>query len=238
MRPSREAPAASTGGLRTGVLHNGRIHRTMRHSVLAAVAAAGLALPLIITGSATASSSADHDSSTRLAGGLLRPVPTNHAGGIGVTSAVQRGDTVDVRIVVAGLLRNAPHAMHIHIDGQGECPTGRDATEHNGRRAISTVDGHHAYGRIGTSLTTSGDTSPASALAIDRFPSQGTFTYHRSIDVTPEVLENLKAGKAVVVVHGIDYNKNGTYDGVLGASQLDPALPLEATAPALCGTLK
>ena len=39
------------------------------------------------------------------------------------------------------------------------------------------------------------------------------------------------------MVHGIDYNHNGRYDGVLGASELDPSLPQEATAPALCGAL-
>ncbi len=209
----------------------------MRHSVIAAAAVAGLAIPMTIAGPVAATSEAGHHSSERLAGGLLRSVPTNHVGGIGVASAVRHGDTVDVSITVTGLLRDAPHAMHFHIDGQGKCPTGRNAGEHNGRRAISTVDGVPAYGTVGTSLTTSGDTSPASALAVDRFPSQGTFTYHRSIDVTPQVLANLEAGKAVVVVHGIDYNKNGTYDGVLGASQLNPALPLEATAPALCGAL-
>jgi hypothetical protein len=41
----------------------------------------------------------------------------------------------------------------------------------------------------------------------------------------------------VVVVHGIDYNGNGKYDAVLGQSELDPKLPQEATAPALCGPL-
>lgn len=210
----------------------------MRYGALAAAAVAGLSLSTALAVPAMATQGAGHDSPTRLASGLLRPVPTNHVGGIGVASAELHGDTVEVRIAVAGLLRNAPHAMHFHIDGRGKCPTGKDATEHNGRRAISTVDGQPAYGRIGTSLTTSGDTSPASALAVDRFPRQGTFTYHRSIRVTPEVVDNLKAGKAVVVVHGIDYNRNGVYDGVLGASELDPALPLEATAPALCGALR
>ena len=50
--------------------------------------------------------------------------------------------------------------------------------------------------------------------------------------------DSLRDGTAVVVVHGIDYNGNGTYDfDSLGASQLDPSLPLEATPPALCGAL-
>ena len=68
------------------------------------------------------------------------------------------------------------HARHIHIDGQGRCPTAADAGTHNGNTAISTVDGQPAYGMIGTSLTTSGGTSPSSALAIDRFPTGSSYT--------------------------------------------------------------
>ena len=41
----------------------------------------------------------------------------------------------------------------------------------------------------------------------------------------------------MIVVHGIDYNANGIYDNVLDRSELNSALPGEATAPALCGPL-
>jgi hypothetical protein len=41
----------------------------------------------------------------------------------------------------------------------------------------------------------------------------------------------------VIVVHGIDYNRNGIYDGVLERSDLDRSLTGESTAPALCGPL-
>ena len=40
-----------------------------------------------------------------------------------------------------------------------------------------------------------------------------------------------------MIVHGIDYNKNGVYDGVLDRSDLNPQLNGETTAPALCGHL-
>ena len=43
-------------------------------------------------------------------------------------------------------------------------------------------------------------------------------------------------GQAAIVVHGVDYNKNGKYDGAT-KSDLDPSLPTEATDPALCGAL-
>jgi hypothetical protein len=42
----------------------------------------------------------------------------------------------------------------------------------------------------------------------------------------------------VLVVHGIDYNHNGLYDGTLDRSDLNRSIPGEATAPGLCGPLK
>jgi hypothetical protein len=39
-----------------------------------------------------------------------------------------------------------------------------------------------------------------------------------------------------VVVHGVDYNKDGKYDGT-AKSDLDPKLPTKATDPAICGVL-
>jgi hypothetical protein len=170
--------------------------------------------------------------------GILRPVPTNHVHGAG-TATVHLGSDNRARIMVnaAGLLNEAPHAMHIHVKGNGECPVAADAGLHNGYRSMSTTDGLPAYGPIGTSLTTSGDTSPASALAVDRFPSSGSFHYSRTIQLTSDVAEQVRHHNAVVVVHGIDYNGNGRYDNVLGPSELNPAFPMEATAPALCGPL-
>ncbi|MEU8964204.1 hypothetical protein AB0C89_21215 [Streptomyces sp. NPDC048491] len=167
----------------------------------------------------------------------LAPVPTNHVTGSGRAHVTLRGNQAIVDVTVSGLLRGVPHAMHFHVNGQGACPTASAATQLNGHTALSTTDGHPAYGMIGTSLTTSGDTSPASALAVARFPVGGSFHYQRTITVTDDVARNIKAGKAVLVVHGIDYNGSGKFTNVLGASDLDPKLPQTATAPALCGVL-
>lgn len=41
----------------------------------------------------------------------------------------------------------------------------------------------------------------------------------------------------MIVVHGIDYDGNGVYDGVLQRSDLSNKLPGEATDPAPCGTV-
>jgi Cu/Zn superoxide dismutase len=168
---------------------------------------------------------------------LLLPVANNRVHGIGNATVQLHGTDARITIHVRGLLNHAPHAMHIHVKGTGECPSADDSTLHNGHLATSTTDGLRAYGPIGTSLTTSGDTSPASALAVDRFPSAGTYTYTRTIHLTPSVADQVRHDNAVIVVHGIDYNKNGTYDSILGPSELNPALPQEATAPALCGPL-
>ena len=58
------------------------------------------------------------------------------------------------------------------------------------------------------------------------------------MQVTEEVAQAILADKAVVVVHGVDYDGDGTYSaGDRGMSELDSTLPGEATDPALCGVL-
>jgi len=52
-----------------------------------------------------------------------------------------------------------------------------------------------------------------------------------------QVATAITDGKAVVVIHGVDYNKDGKYSGDV-KSDLAPALPTEATDPALCGVLR
>ncbi len=161
----------------------------------------------------------------------------NHSGARGVATVRLHGTTADVTVVVTGLLRNAPHAMHFHAGTKGRCPTGRADTNHDG--VVSVTEGHPFYGHVATSLTTTGDTGPASALAVDRFPTapHGAVVYQRRVTVTADTAAAIRHRNAVLVVHGIDGNRSGTYDGAL-KSDLDPKLPMEATAPAACGTLR
>jgi hypothetical protein len=132
-----------------------------------------------------------------------------------------------------------PHAQHIHGMAQAisECPT--LAADQNGDRLINTAEGLPSYGPIQVSLTTRGDTSPASALAVDRFPvanSVGLLRYDRDFSVSRKVARNL--GKFAIVQHGVDLNHNGRYDfKSAGKSELDPSLPQEATIPANCGVI-
>ena len=170
----------------------------------------------------------------------LSPVPLNGGGGSGTAMVTVNGTTLDVTADVRGLLADNPHAAHIHFgaDARHECPTTADNTDGDNR--ISTTDGAGAYGPIVVSLTTSGDTSPDSGLAVDRFSTApgGLVQYSRgSIQVEPGVAQAILDGQAAVVFHGNDYNGNGQYDAEAGPSDLDPSLPREATDPAVCGVL-
>jgi len=170
----------------------------------------------------------------------LKPNPGSEVTGSGTAMVKVTGTTINVTMAATGLLPDQPHAAHIHFgaDARHECPVIGDDTNKDGH--LNTTEGAPAYGPIVVSLTKSGDTSPASGLAVDRFDTApgGKIMYERgSITVTPEVATAITAGQAVVVIHGVDYNKDGKYSGDV-KSDLDPTLPTEATDPALCGALK
>ncbi|GAB3078064.1 hypothetical protein [Pedococcus soli] len=169
----------------------------------------------------------------------LRPVALNGVKGSGTAMVTVHGTRIDVTMAANGLLPDAPHAAHIHFgaDARHECPVAGDDAKGDG--TINTSDGGPAYGGIVVSLTKTGDTSPKSGLAVDRFDTApgGKINYERgSINVAPEVAAAIAAGKSVVVVHGVDHNNDGKYDGTT-KSDLDPSLPTEATDPAICGVL-
>ncbi len=164
--------------------------------------------------------------------------PLNRSGAEGHAMLEKNGKKVEIKIHTQGLAPKLPHAQHIHGFKQAvsECPTmaasGRD-------NVLTTTEGLPAYGPIQVSLTTRGDTSPASALAVDRFPvanAKGFVHYERTISVPANVAKNL--GDKAIVQHGVDLNDNGRYDfKAAGKSELDPSLPQEATAPANCGVI-
>ncbi|MHC3534402.1 hypothetical protein ACLQ2M_41465, partial [Streptomyces sp. DT7] len=82
------------------------------------------------------------------------PVPPTPGSGSGSARFLRVGIQATGSGEVTGLLAGVPHAQHIHIDGQGRCPTAADAGVHNGKKSMSTSDGMQADGMIGTSLTT------------------------------------------------------------------------------------
>ena len=102
---------------------------------------------------------------------------------------------------------------------------------------LSTVEGAPAYGGVKVSLTKEpGKTGSKAALDVPNFPKGEGYTYTRTIEVSDQLAHQIANGDGVVVVHGIDANGSGKFDGD-AKSELNPELPLEATAPAACGEL-
>jgi hypothetical protein len=165
--------------------------------------------------------------------------PLNNSGANGTATLMLKGNQLSTDIESEGMAEGLPHAQHIHGRAQAisECPT--LAADQNGDGLVNTAEGQPAYGPILVSLTTRGDTSPSSGLAVDRFPVAGTdgsLDYSRTFEVPGKVAANL--GDFHIVQHGVDLNNNGVYDfEAAGASELDPSLPQEATIPANCGPI-
>lgn len=199
--------------------------------------AAGLALVAGIAATVVVLSSTSSESLGDAAPATLAAVPTNHVDGAGDAVIRLKGDVATVTLDTKGLLNGAAHAMHIHAGALGKCPPASAARLHNGHEAISTSNGVGYYGVPRTALTTTGDTSAASILAFQRYPTAGNIAYKRTFKLKPSVVNFIRRDDAVIVVHGIDYNGNGIYDGVLDRSELDPEVQGETTAPALCGPL-
>jgi hypothetical protein len=165
--------------------------------------------------------------------------PLNRSGAEGHAILEKEGtNKLETEIHTKGLAAKLPHAQHIHgfKKAVSECPTLAASGDDN---LITTAEGLPSYGPIQVSLTTKGDTSPKSALAVDRFPvanAKGSVEYERTFSVPSNVAKNL--GKKVIVQHGVDLNDNGRYDfKAAGKSELDPSLPQEATIPATCGVI-
>lgn len=175
-----------------------------------------------------------------------RLLPTNHSGVHGTAALTAHGGALTVVIHARGLVPDQPHAQHIHgsVDSSHfKCPSMAD--DANGDGLLTNEEAMGEYGDIYLSLTTRGDASPDSALAIDRMPvadARGRLDYRRTFpagDVPRGLLDHLSA--LHVVQHGIDVDGNGRYD-VKGAGistfakNLGVAgVPEEATDPASCG---
>lgn len=230
-----------------------------RHSklVLGGAAAAVLAAVSMGAGPVLAQNGKAEDKSVMLSAVLT---PLNGSGASGSATAVVKNQKIEhIEVSATGLTPDAPHAQHIHYgnDALNECPTLTLDTNRDGR--INTVEGVPAYGPVVVSLNTTGDTTPASFLDVGRFPvsQNGIFNYSRDnieftdvagtgypgaggLGTAKQIADSIREGEGVLVIHGVDYDGNGTYNfsDPEGASELDPNLPAEATDPALCGVLR
>jgi len=125
-----------------------------------------------------------------------------------------------------------PHVQHIHGGAMGMCPSMSADKNHDG--VISTTEGAPHYGGIVTTLSKTGDTSPASGTNIKIAPGGASYTYQRTITLDSTTIKDLQNGTAVIVVHGLDPSKLSK-QAQGEKSDLVPSLPLAATSPALCG---
>jgi hypothetical protein len=188
-------------------------------------------------GAGPASSSAGNTKADAGTPVLLRATlnPINHSGAHGSAVATLRGTTLSIRIDTSGLAVDLPHAQHIHIGASHTCPA-PGATGGGVGGQVRSKDAKKTVGPIAVSLTTTGDTSPDSDYALDRFPV-GDAGYDRTITVSPQVAADLRAGRGVIEQHGVDRNHDGRYDG--GArSDAKPTLPQETSNTAACGRLQ
>ncbi|WP_052666650.1 hypothetical protein [Nitriliruptor alkaliphilus] len=173
----------------------------------------------------------------------------NESGASATADLTLDGNDLTVRISGNGFFDGFPHAIHFHGEPGGDnvCgplnpgEAGFDEADEDGDGFLSVVEGVPAYGPVTVSLTTEGDTSPDSALAVDRFPTSSTLDYERTFEVSDEVADNLSS--LHIVIHAADLDGSGEIgtledeNGEPKPSSLDPDLPFEATVPAACGQI-
>ncbi|MEO3823283.1 hypothetical protein [Actinomadura sp. B10D3] len=128
-----------------------------------------------------------------------------------------------------------PHLQHIRGGGRGDCPT--MAADENGDGIVSATEGAPFYGPVQTTLSVTGSTSAEAGTDVETAPTGAETDYTRVTTLDAATLRSLRAGTAVVVVHGVD-------PALLSPriqkkrSELVPSLSLAATSPVLCGVLR
>lgn len=202
---------------------------TTKKALLALSAAAGLAgLALVPALPASASSSAESYE--------IPMEELSDSGASGTAILTLDGNQLTVQLELSGLAPELVHVQHIHGDTTNSmdfmCPD--QSADANGDGIVSTDEGLPDYGDILISLTTEGDTTAGSGLAVERMPvadADGNVSYDRTIEVDDSVVATIQ--NLHLVSHGIDVDGSGAYDGPM--SVFAPDLPLEAEAPNSCG---
>lgn len=191
--------------------------------------------------------------------GNLEALNEDTGSGTASIEVSEDGETMTVNVSASNLELDFVHAMHIHGVFEGDlnddpedgsfsassCPTLEQDVVNGGDSPdadsdpdgfVNVLEGAATYGGVQVSLTTEGDTSADSALAVERFPAGTEIDYSREIEIPNAMKDELS--KVHIVVHATDIDDNGDESNDDGeTSSLDPNLPFDATAPALCGTL-
>lgn len=217
---------------------------------------AALALPLVAAVPAVAQTQGD-GSGTQTYKAAIGALNGSGASGTVTITFEPSTNQATVEVDASGVVPGLPHAQHLHFgpDAAHTCPDPSVADSEAGNDVntnpdvIASVEARPAYGPVDISLTTKGDTSPSSALAVKRFPTapEGTIDYQRTITLTDQQARYLTSGTFVYAAHGIDtVVQDGKYSPDSGTSPLavaafgqeeGSAIPLEATAPFGCGVV-
>lgn len=162
----------------------------------------------------------------------------NKSGASGTATVTVSGNNILVTVRGNGFSPNIAHPTHLHIGGQATCPSPAADTNKDGY--VDVKEAEPFTGPMKVTLSTSGDTSASSGLAIDRAPkadSKGALSYNRTFAL-PSGVTPASLAKSTIDIHGITslFGDKAKYDGDK-KSELDSKIAFETTVPAACGQL-
>src|SRR4051794_15720894 len=175
----------------------------MRKTLAAAAVAGTLGLPVLAALPASAAGSNGQSYQA-----TLSPVPLNgQTSASGTLMLTQTGSSATITEQASGLAPTFnggpfPHVQHIHGGATAPCPPPSADPNHDG--PIPTTEGQPSYGPILTTLSTAGGTTAADGTNVKIAPSGSSFQYSRTISLDAASLQAIRAGNAVIVVHGLN----------------------------------
>jgi hypothetical protein len=218
------------------------MYRKKRILRAAGVAAGAAGMALLGLGVAMPSVASAQTSGTKTYLATLKPVPKNgQTSASGTLKLVLHGNVATITEHVQGLAatftgKPFPHVQHIHGLAKGVCPTTATKTTTG---VISVGDAAPTYGGILTTLSvTPGGTTATKGTTITVAPKGASYTYSRTITLNAATMKAIDENNAVIVVHGLTPNTAPKAGATLKSTVPGTTkLPMDATAPAICGSL-
>lgn len=143
----------------------------------------------------------------------------NASGVVGQAVLTMDGSGLEVNLTVAGTERNLLHVQHIHglAQAMAECPTlARDV---NRDGFVDVAEGLPDYGPVLLSLRPFPTANPGGVVK--------THETYTTVDSGAPVSALMPLESRVMVIHGLDVNGNGRYDG-----------GFETAMPVACGHIE